>query len=543
MQFLEMTTKFLLTGKFLVPLTILIFILSGANVCGADVISVNKTANVTTAEVGDVISYKIVIKNEGNETLHNTTVEDTLPYGVRYVKGSKSIVCSGDAVGAPIGAKIGARIGAKVGGGGGGGAYIGVKIGVKIGAKIGANINGSNRTGIGARIGAKGYPETRYEVYLKPALLNRNLTEIYQEPALLDERIIEIYQDSALWDERIIEIYQDSALWDERIIEIYQTPVLWNESKVTLFDIYGNLMYPEYLPLYSINNMSYQEICTITYQINVSLCHQNATNYANVTVKNSNNETVANEIDSAIVDIPCQLPDFTITNMSIPVMKEIKNVTIPYGTNERNETLIFSAQVFLNKTQIGDEKKIYFDVENSGHLPYTNFDAVNITLYDNSNYYNSIIRNFTNIVKITNISFNWTPAIPGWHNLTITIDPENVIQESNELNNNRTLEILVVLPDLAVTNISMPVIKEVMEVIIPYGTDERNETLISSELVIANKTQIGKERIIYFDIKNLEEPPFPTLSNVTIAMYDNGNYYNVILHKPGILFQVSLNSY
>ena len=224
-------------------------------------------------------------------------------------------------------------------------------------------------------------------------------------------------------------------------------------------------------------------------------------------------------------EIEVVLPDLTITNMSMPVIKEVVEVIIPYNSTGRNETLISSELVIANKTQIGKDGIIYFDIKNLEEPPFPTLSNVTIAMYDNGNYYTSITKNLTNAYEYYNLSMEWTPTTPGIHNLTIAIDPDNEIQESNKSNNNMTLEIEVVLPDLTVTNMSMPVIETIKEVIVPYGSDERNEISNTSRLVIANRTPLGENRIIYFNIKNLEEPPFPTLSNVTIAMYDNGNHY------------------
>ena len=106
--------------------------------------SVNKTAGVSTAEIGDVIEYEVVVRNSGNEILYNVNIDDILPYGMHFIDKSLDPVCSDKEVGARIGAKIGARIGAK------------------IGAKVG-----------------ECYPETRYEVYLEPATWNEEITTLF----------------------------------------------------------------------------------------------------------------------------------------------------------------------------------------------------------------------------------------------------------------------------------------------------------------------------------------------------------------------------
>jgi subtilase family serine protease len=52
------------------------------------------------------------------------------------------------------------------------------------------------------------------------------------------------------------------------------------------------------------------------------------------------------------------------------------------------------------------------------------------------------------------INFTWTPMKYGWHNITVKIDPENNIKDSNRKNNQETFTVYVYgLPDINITSI------------------------------------------------------------------------------------------
>ena len=228
--------------------------------------------------------------------------------------------------------------------------------------------------------------------------------------------------------------------------------------------------------------------------------------------KSNNNRTL---------EILVVLPDLTVTNVSMPVVETIKKVTIPYGTDQRNEISNTSRLVIANRTPLGENRIIYFDIKNLEEPPFPCLSNVTIALYDNGSYYTPITKNLTNAYEYYNLNMEWTPTTPGWHNLTIAIDPYNEILESNKSNNNMTLEIEVILPDLTISNMSMPIIKEVRKIIVPYNYS----SIVSSEFISARNTTINEKRIIYADIKNLAGMQFSYLGNVSVTLYDNNDYY------------------
>ena len=81
---------------------------------------------------------------------------------------------------------------------------------------------------------------------------------------------------------------------------------------------------------------------------------------------------------------------------------------------------------------VGDEIAIYADIKNLDNLFDSNLDRINISLYVDNKYYSSKIQNLIGIYESSyGLNFTWI-AKPGVHNLTIIIDPNNAINESDE---------------------------------------------------------------------------------------------------------------
>jgi len=92
---------------------------------------------------------------------------------------------------------------------------------------------------------------------------------------------------------------------------------------------------------------------------------------------------------------------------------------------------------------------------------YANIANVNVSLYINNLNNVLIFSSFTETTifkdKTNNISFSWKADISGKFNMKIVIDPENVINEQNESNNQLVKKITVYeWPDLEITNITLP---------------------------------------------------------------------------------------
>ena len=139
-------------------------------------------------------------------------------------------------------------------------------------------------------------------------------------------------------------------------------------------------------------------------------------------------------------------------------------------SNESNNNLTIGVRVIqwradLNVTSInlpvmpqnGSPVQINVTVKNSGNLDSGPF---NLTVYSNGSEVNT-----TMIPKLAPgeemmKTLTWTPAKPGLYNITAIADPENVVEESNESNNEVIAWLLVVKapiykPDIHVFNLTV----------------------------------------------------------------------------------------
>ena len=85
----------------------------------------------------------------------------------------------------------------------------------------------------------------------------------------------------------------------------------------------------------------------------------------------------------------------------------------------------------------------YVDIENLAEPPYLNIGNVNISLFvhDTNNnliYNHTETRNLSNVWKILNIKFAWLPLNEGAYTITAIIDSNNMVNETDEFNNNFT---------------------------------------------------------------------------------------------------------
>ena len=138
-------------------------------------------------------------------------------------------------------------------------------------------------------------------------------------------------------------------------------------------------------------------------------------------IAESNEEN--NNMSVAIDVLPVPTPDFTVTNISEIIL---------------SETCLISDSLLS-----GGNNNVYINIENLAEPPYLGIGDVNISLrvFDKNNnlvYNNTKTRNLTNVWKIININFNWTPLSEGNYTLTAVIDSDSKINETNEFNNNFT---------------------------------------------------------------------------------------------------------
>ncbi len=96
-------------------------------------------------------------------------------------------------------------------------------------------------------------------------------------------------------------------------------------------------------------------------------------------------------------------PDFTV-----------KNLTLPEAVIEGGSVTIFALIRNLQNINL-------------------NLSEVNVSLFVDGNLTDSKILNLTNISEI-NVTFNWV-AVFGVHSISVAIDPNNEVDENDELNN------------------------------------------------------------------------------------------------------------
>jgi len=110
----------------------------------------------------------------------------------------------------------------------------------------------------------------------------------------------------------------------------------------------------------------------------------------------------------------------------------------------------------LNRTYIDYPNEILIDIRNNGTADARDFD---VTLYEADKIIDTkripIIRHKSEMT----VEFVWEPESTGNHTLRVETDPLNTVEESNEENNNLTIELCVVvkdMPDLTIRNLTTP---------------------------------------------------------------------------------------
>ena len=175
-------------------------------------------------------------------------------------------------------------------------------------------------------------------------------------------------------------------------------------------------------------------------------------------------------------------------------------------SNESNNNLTIRVSVIqwradLNVTSInlpvmpqnGSPVQINVTVKNSGNLDSGPF---NLTVYSNGSEVNTtIIPNLAPGEEVVK-TLTWTPAKPGLYNITAIADPENVIVEFNESNNELTAWLLVVKAPI-------------------YKPD-----LHAFNLTISGSLKQGETVRINASVENLGNI---TATNVPVSLYINGN--------------------
>ena len=100
--------------------------------------------------------------------------------------------------------------------------------------------------------------------------------------------------------------------------------------------------------------------------------------------------------------------------------------------------------------------KVKVTVKNIGLVDAGRFDA---TLYANNIKIQTLPVESLAVNKAVTLSFSWTPPEPGTYTLKVTVDPEDLVDESNETNNEISISVSVKtkpLPDLTVEFTDLP---------------------------------------------------------------------------------------
>lgn len=138
-----------------------------------------------------------------------------------------------------------------------------------------------------------------------------------------------------------------------------------------------------------------------------------------------------NQINQTVIATLAPSPDLSLSNLNVP-------------------NLIYT----------GTSYPVNVTVSNTGTANASNFT---VRLIDGSKEVATQTVNQLNVSESTPLTFYWTPSTRGSHTLLAVVDSENLINESNELNNqiNCTVNVVPKLPDLTSNTINIPLNLEV----------------------------------------------------------------------------------
>ena len=125
---------------------------------------------------------------------------------------------------------------------------------------------------------------------------------------------------------------------------------------------------------------------------------------------------------------------------------------VPLCPKRAPDLIINNIQYLPLNSITGYNVAITANIKNIGNITAENLTSINVSFYIDNNYKNSKIINLTNKLNET-VNFSWIAEL-GVHNITIIVDPDNEVNESNcwcccpdsESNNNLTTQILVIAP-------------------------------------------------------------------------------------------------
>ena len=139
------------------------------------------------------------------------------------------------------------------------------------------------------------------------------------------------------------------------------------------------------------------------------------------------------------------LADYGARNISIKADPENLINESNETSNEINKIMYVNATdlkpITITYTELIDNKTITF-IATMTNLGSKDTNNTKFSMIIDNTTINSTIVNISANSQ-ANVTFNWT-AVRGIHNLTIAADPENVINESYESNNNLTIQVFVV---------------------------------------------------------------------------------------------------
>jgi uncharacterized repeat protein (TIGR01451 family) len=134
----------------------------------APALRISKVAGTAAAEIGDIVSYSVLVENVGSAALSHVTVTDKLPRGFRYLKGSS--VVNGSVISDPVGG--GERLSWDLGSlGTGASLQLSYRCAISADAQAGLSTNSAAATGGTPSGGAVLSPEAHASIRIRSSVL------------------------------------------------------------------------------------------------------------------------------------------------------------------------------------------------------------------------------------------------------------------------------------------------------------------------------------------------------------------------------------
>ncbi|MCK9150783.1 cobaltochelatase subunit CobN [Methanobacterium alcaliphilum] len=130
-------------------------------------------------------------------------------------------------------------------------------------------------------------------------------------------------------------------------------------------------------------------------------------------------------------------------------------LTVKYEAPATNDPDLKIPSIETSQLLLNQPSQVLVNIFNSGNSSASSFY---VKLFDGATEIGSKLISNLDAWSSTSVSFNWTPDSAGYHNLKAIVDTENTVDESNETNNQLTLQVLVekLRPDLTVLNLTLP---------------------------------------------------------------------------------------